>query len=90
MGHFEDPKEAALAYDKAVLEWRGEKAVLNFPAELHNQQPQQPELQLAQQQQPHQQLGERQRVEPALHTAAAEEQAGSAALPQVRTLAIKC
>ena len=33
LDHFDDPAEAARAFDVAVLEWRGEKAVTNFPAE---------------------------------------------------------
>ena len=35
LDHFDDPVEAARAYDVAVLEWRGDKAVTNFPAETY-------------------------------------------------------
>lgn len=32
LGHFEDPKDAALAYDEAAIELHGEFAYLNFPS----------------------------------------------------------
>ena len=55
VGHFDDPKEAALAYDKAVLEWRGEKAILNFPPGAHEEQHEQQPLQEEQHEGQHQQ-----------------------------------
>lgn len=35
VGHFDDPEEAARAYDRAVLAWRADKAVTNFPREAY-------------------------------------------------------
>lgn len=32
LGHFEDPRDAALAYDEAAIELHGEFAYLNFPS----------------------------------------------------------
>jgi hypothetical protein len=31
VGYFDDAEEAARAYDRAVLAWRGDSAVTNFP-----------------------------------------------------------
>ena len=44
MGHFEDPFRAAMAYDRAVLEYRGDKAVTNFPVEQLQQEAQPPDV----------------------------------------------
>ena len=41
VGHFVDPDEAARAYDRAVVEFRGDKAVTNFMLEQLQQKAQQ-------------------------------------------------
>lgn len=41
MGFFSDPVEAARAYDRAAIEWRGEKAITNFPRDSYTDDGQQ-------------------------------------------------
>jgi len=41
VGFFSDPVEAARAYDRAAIEWRGNKAVTNFPRDSYTDDGQQ-------------------------------------------------